>query len=460
MTSHLIYPSTNLNAIEQLEIVGGEGIYVVDSNGKQYIEGLSGLWCTGLGYGNEELVETAARAMKQASFSHLFAGKFHRPAVELAEKLHELMPVNNASVFFGNSGSDGNDTLVKLINYYADATGQPQRRKIIARERSYHGITVAAASLTGLPANQKHFGLPVDALGILRTHAPHYYRGQQGSESEDQFVDRILADLEAQILSEGPETIAAFIAEPITGASGVIVAPESYYPKLTALLKKYGIWFWSDEVITGFGRTGNVFGCTTMGAPEPDLMTTAKQLTSAYFPLSAVAVRGDIHAAMLEQCGQVGIFGHGYTYSGHSTACAVGLKTLEIYQRDGIYQNAAERGVKLQAELAKFADHPMVGEVRGKGLIAAVEVVANKETRAEFAGGAGANRVLKHAQDNGLLLRNTGGSALAFCPPMIITDEQIDDIIDKFGDALDKSFAELTAEGLIDRDHAQEALPA
>ncbi len=439
MTQHLIYPTTNLKAIEQMEIVRGEGIYVYDSQGKEYIEGLAGLWCTGLGYGHRELIDTATRAMQELSYQHLFGGKYHRAAVELADKLNDMLPVKNASVFFGNSGSDGNDTLVKLINYHANASGRPERRKIIARERSYHGISVAAACLTGLPANQAHFNLPVDALGILRTHAPHYYRGQQGGETEEQFVDRILGDLEQQILAEGPETIAAFIAEPITGASGVIVPPDSYYPKLLALLDRHDIWFWADEVITGFGRTGNVFGCTTVGASEPDLMTMAKQITSAYFPLSAVAVRGDLHEAIVEQSNEVGVFGHGYTYSGHNTACAVGLKTLEIYERDGVYENARARGERLQAGLARFADHPLVGEVRGRGLIAAVEIVADKDSREPHPGAA--NAVLKNCQDNGLILRNVGGNCLAFCPPMVITDEQVDTMLDRFSSALDQAQA-------------------
>ena len=448
--THIVYPTTNFKAIEQLKIERGEGVYVYDDKGNQYIEGLAGLWCTGLGYANAELIETATASMKKLSYTHMFGGKTHQSAIDLADKLADMLPMKDARVFFGSAGSDANDSHIKMLRYYFNAIGKPEKRKIIARERSYHGVTVAAASLTGLPVNQAHFDLPVDALGVLRTDAPHYYRGKQGSETEAQFVDRIVANLEALIEREGADTIAAFIAEPITGASGVIVPPQGYYEKVQAVLKKHDILFWADEVITGFGRTGNVFGSQTVGIDTPDQMSLAKQLTSAYMPLSAAAVRGDIHEATLEQCAAAGAFGHGYTYSGHPTACAVGLKTLEIYERDNVYGNAAERGAYLQSKLAQFKDHPLVGEVRGAGLIGAVELVANKQTGAEIAAGKGGATCIGHCQDNGLILRAVAGNSVAFCPPMIITDEQVDAMIDKFADALDKTYADLKAQGVVE----------
>ena len=217
-------------------------------------------------------------------------GKTHKVAIELSEKLADMIPMRDPVISFGNSGSDANDTHIKLLRYYHEAINKTEKRKIIARHRSYHGVTVAAASLTGLPVTQNHFDLPVDALGILRTDHPHYYRGKEEGESENQFVDRIVSNLENLIISENPETIAAFIAEPITGASGVIVPPEGYYEKVQSVLSKYNIMFWADEVITGFGRTGSDFGCTTMNIHDPDMMTFAKQLSSAYMPISASAI--------------------------------------------------------------------------------------------------------------------------------------------------------------------------
>ena len=447
--THLIYPTTNFKAIEQITIERGEGCYVWDKDGKQYLEGLAGLWCTALGYGNQELIDTTSEQMSKLTFSHMFGGKTHQVAIDLADRLADMIPMDDAVLSFGNSGSDANDTHIKLLRYYHEAIGKPERRKIIARERSYHGVTVAAASLTGLPVTQNHFDLPVDALGILRTDHPHYYRGKQGDESEAEFVDRIVGNLEDLIVREGPETIAAFIAEPITGASGVIVPPEGYYQKVQTVLDRYDIMFWADEVITGFGRTGNDFGCTTMGIESPDMMTFAKQLSSAYMPISASAIRREMYDAMIEQSASAGAFGHGYTYSGHPVACAVANKTLEIYQRDKIFEKAAVTGAYLQKRLAEFADHPLVGEVRGSGLIGALELVANKDTGEPFAGGTVGGYAQKMAQDNGLLIRTVAGSCLGFCPPLIITHEQIDEMIDKVAQALDATLDYCQKEHLL-----------
>ncbi len=447
--THLIYPTTNFKAIEQVTVERGEGCYVWDNQGNQYLEGLAGLWCTALGYGNQEVIATATEQMNKLTFNHMFGGKTHQVAIDLADKLADMIPMDDAVISFGNSGSDANDTHVKLLRYYHEAIGKPERRKIIARERSYHGVTVAAASLTGLPVTQNHFDLPVDALGILRTDHPHYYRGKQGDESEVEFVDRIVANLEAMIVAEGPETIAAFIAEPITGASGVIVPPDGYYQKVQAVLNCYDIMFWADEVITGFGRTGSDFGCNTMGIQSPDMMTFAKQLSSAYMPISASAIRREVYDAMIEQTANAGAFGHGYTYSGHPVACAVALKVLEIYQRDKIFENAAVTGAYLQQRLAGFADHPMVGEVRGRGLLGAIELVANKEKGTAFVGGAVGGYAQKMAQDSGLLIRAVAGSSLGICPPLIITEAQIDEMMDKLSIALDKTLEHCQQNGLL-----------
>lgn len=447
--NHTIYPTTNFKAIEQLTVERGEGCYVWDNKGNRYIEGLAGLWCTALGYGNQEVIQAATEQMGKLSFSHMFGGKTHQVGMDLAEKLAEMIPMQDAMISFGNSGSDANDSHIKMLRYYHQAIGRPERRKIIARDRSYHGVTVASASLTGLPVTQNHFDLPVDALGILRTDHPHYYRGKQGGESEAEFVARIVGNLEAMIVREGPETIAAFIAEPITGASGVIVPPEGYYEKVQAVLNKYGIMFWADEVITGFGRTGNDFGCNTMGIKSPDMMTFAKQLSSAYMPISASAIRRDMYDAMVDQSAAAGAFGHGYTYSGHPVACAVALKVLEIYQRDDIFAKAAVTGEYMQKRLAEFKDHPLVGEVRGRGLLGAIELVANKATGQAFVGGAVGGFAQKAAQDNGLLLRAVAGSSLGFCPPLIITTAQIDEIIEKTAIALDVTLDHCLREKLL-----------
>ncbi len=438
--SHMIYPTTNFSATETMTIERGDGVYVYDKEGKQYLEGMSGLWCASLGFNNSELIETATKQMETLSYAHMFSGKTHTVGMALADKLSSMAPVDNARVFMGSSGSDANDTQIKLLRYYFAAIGKPEKRKIIARERSYHGVTVAAACLTGLPVNQANFDLPIDALGILRTDAPHYFRGALPGENESQFVDRIVGNLEAMILREGPETIAAFIAEPITGASGVIVPPAGYYEKVQAVLNQYDILFWADEVITGFGRTGHDFGCTTMDI-KPDMMSFAKQLSSAYVPISASVIRGDMYDAMIDPCNKLGVFGHGYTYSAHPLGCAVALKTLEIYERDNLFDYAAQAGAYLHKQLQTLADHPLVGEIRGAGLLAAVELVANKETGEAFPGAGIGGFAANACQEHGLISRPVAGSSLALCPPLIITHAQIDEIIEKMGRALDDTLA-------------------
>lgn len=448
--SQIIYPTTNLKATETLKLERGDGAYVYDSNGKQYLEALAGLWCTSLGYNNRELIDTVNQQMGQLSYSHMFGGKTHQVGIDLSEKLAEMVPVDNAKVFFGNSGSDANDTHIKMLRYYFNAIGKPEKFKIIARERSYHGVTIASASLTGLPPNHTHFDLPFDALGILRTDAPHYYRGALPGESEEQFVDRITNNLEQLILKEGADTIAAFVAEPITGASGVIVPPKGYYEKVQAILNKYDILFWADEVITGFGRTGNDFGCTTMNIEKPDMMTLAKQLSSAYMPISASVIRGDMYEAMVEPSSKVGVFGHGYTYSGHPVACAVALKTLEIYQRDNLFAHAAKVGEYMQKRLREFQDHPLVGEIRGEGMIAAIELVANKASGKPFEGGAIGAFAMQACQNHGMITRAVAGSALAFCPPLIIDESHVDEIIEKLGMSLQDTLEYVTREGLLE----------
>ena len=447
--SAIVYPTTNLKNTETLVLERGQGIYVYDNYGKQYIEGMAGLWCTSLGYGNEELIEAANSQMGQLAYSHMFGGKTHEMGMMLSDKLAAMVPMDNAKVLFGNSGSDANDSHIKMLRYYFNAIGKPEKYKIISRERAYHGVSVAAACLTGLAANHTHFDLPFDALGILRTDAPHYYRGAHAGETEAQFVDRIVGNLEQLILTEGADTIAAFIAEPVTGASGVIVPPAGYYEKVQAVLNKYGIMFWADEVITGFGRTGNDFGCTTMNIKKPDLMTFAKQLSSAYLPISASVIKGDMYEAMVEPSAQVGVFGHGYTYSGHPVCSAVALKTLEIYQRDNLYAHAKVVGEHMQSKLQELSQHPLVGEARGKGLIGALELVADKQTSAPLPNTEVAAFALQACQDKGLILRAVAGNCLALCPPLIITEQQMDAMMDIIAEVLDETLAFAHAKGWL-----------
>ena len=447
MTS-IVYPTTNLKHVEQLNIVRGDGVYVYDDSGKEYLEGLAGLWCASLGYGNAELIEAITDQLKTLSYSHMFGGRTHNVVIQLAEQLSEMLPVKNSKIFFANSGSEANDSHIKMLRYYFNVTGEPQKKKIIALERSYHGVTVASAALTGLPANHTHFDLPVDALGVIRAESPHYYRGRKDNETEREFCERIIGNLEDLILRENPETIAAFVAEPIGGASGVVVAPENYFPEVENLLTKYDIMLWSDEVICGFGRTGSPFGCQTMGF-NPQLVSLAKQLSSAYLPISASVIPEYMHEAMIEPSSKVGVFGHGYTYTGHPAACAAALKTLEIYKRDNLFEHAAEIGEYLQTRLKEFDSHPLVGEVRGRGLLAAVELVANKHSGEAFNDTSVGAYAKQACQDNGLLIRAVGGNSIAFCPPLIITTDQIDEMVDKFSLSIQKTLQYANKESLI-----------
>jgi 4-aminobutyrate--pyruvate transaminase len=446
--SSVIYPVTNLKSVEQINIVRGKGVYVYDDAGNQYLEGLSGLWCSALGYGNEELIEAISSQLHTLSYSHLFGGRTHPVVMELADRLAAMVPVKDARVFFSNSGSEANDSQIKMLRYYANAIGKPEKKKIIALDRGYHGVTVAAAALTGLPVMHSHFDLPVDALGILRADCPHYFRGRVDAETEEEFVERLLKNLQQLIHDEGADTIVAFVAEPLMGAGGVIVSPQGYLPQVQSLLNENDIFLWADEVICGFGRTGSDFGSTTMGI-QPDIMSLAKQLSSAYVPISAAVIPGAMYEAMIDQSAEVGVFGHGYTYTGHPVACAAALKALEIYERDGLFARAAKQGAYLQSRLQEFASHELVGEVRGKGLIGAVELVADKGTGQAFADGKVGAFAQRACQDEGLLLRAVAGNSVAFCPPLIIEEAQIDEMIEKFARALDASLEFARQEKLI-----------
>ncbi len=437
MTS-LLYPTTNLQAIEQVVIERGQGSYVYDTGGKQYLEGMSGLWCTSLGYGNEEVSAAAQTQMNKLSYAHLFGGKTHPLAMELADKLASMVPIKDAHVFFGNSGSDANDTLIKLLQYYFNGLGKPEKKKIIAREGAYHGVSIAASSLTGLPTTHAGFDVPFETMGIVRVDAPHYYRQRLSGETEDEFTSRLMANLENTILATGAENISAMIVEPVTGAGGVVVPPSGYFQQLQELLASYDILLWDDEVICGFGRTGNDFGSTTFDF-KPDLMTFAKGLSSGYIPISASVISGDIYQVIEEASREAGIFGHGYTYTGHPVACAVALKVLEIYERDSIFEKAATTGAYLQTRLYELDQHPLVGEVRGVGMIAAVEMVANKQTGEPLPDGRIGAYAQQRCQQNGLILRAVAGTSLAICPPLTTTEKEVDELMNKLILSLDET---------------------
>jgi 4-aminobutyrate--pyruvate transaminase len=424
----------------------GEGIYVYDEDGKEYIEGLAGLWCASLGFGEERLVEAAARQMRKLPYYHSFGHRVPDVVVDLAERLVKMAPVPMSHAFFCNSGSEANDTVIKLVWYYNNALGRPNKKKIIARLRGYHGVTVAAASLTGLPNNHRDFDLPI--ANILHTDCPHHYRGAEPGESEEAFAGRCAANLEKLILAEGPETIAAFIAEPVMGAGGVIVPPKTYFEKIQAILRKYDILFIADEVICGFGRTGNMFGTETFGL-KPDIMTVAKALSASYLPISGVIINEKLYRAIRDNSSKIGTFGHGYTYSGHPVSAAVALETLKIYEERDIMSQVRRVAPALQNGLRRFADHPLVGEVRGVGLVAAVELVKDKKTKEPFDPKLQVGPSLaQRAQDHGLLVRPLADS-IAFCPPLIISEAQIGEVLTRFGRALDETQAWVHQQGLV-----------
>ncbi|HWG07160.1 MAG TPA: aminotransferase [Beijerinckiaceae bacterium] len=435
----LIHPYTQLASFREsgpLVIERGEGVRVFDSEGRSYIEGLAGLWCTALGFSNAELVEAARAQMAKLPFTHIFSGRSHDPAIELAEKLKEISPIPVSKVFFCGSGSEANDTQMKLVWYYNNAIGRPQRKKIISRVKAYHGVTIASASLTGLPNNHRDFDLPI--ANILHAGCPHHYRFAHDGESEEEFATRLARELEDLIIAEGPDTVAAFIAEPVMGAGGVIVPPATYFEKVQAVLDKYDLLFIDDEVICGFGRLGAMFGATVMGM-RPDTISVAKAITSAYLPLAALTVPEKIYQAMLDESRKIGTFGHGYTYSAHPVAAAVAVKTLEIYTRDNIVARANDLIPHFWRRLEAFRDHPLVGEVRGKGLVAGLELVADKKSKALF---ATEHMVCPKAAafilEAGVIVRPIG-DAIAICPPLVISHEEVDEMFDKIAIGLDRA---------------------
>lgn len=445
----LIHPYTNLAVHQEVGphvITGGEGIYVVDDQGKRYIEGLAGLFCAGLGFSEPRLVEAATRQLKTMPFYHSFAHKSTEPGIRLAEKLLEMAPVPMSKVFLAGSGSEANDTAIKLVWYYNNAVGRPEKKKIISRRKAYHGVTVATASLTGLPFNHRDFDLPI--ANILHTDCPHYWRFAEPGESEEDFATRLVGNLEQMILEEGPETVAAFFAEPVMVSGGVITPPKTYFEKLQTVLKKYDILLVADEVICGFGRTGNMFGSETYGM-KPDMISCAKQLSAAYMPISALMINEKIANVLVDQSRKIGTFSHGYTYGGHPVAAAVALEALTIYQETDIVSHVRAVSVRFQEGIAKLGDHPLIGEARGVGLVAGLEFVKDKVTKENFPPAwQVANHAGKFATERGVLTRGLG-DMVSLCPAMIINEKQIDDLMARMQLALDDTLSWARSGGYV-----------
>ncbi len=446
--ANVLHPYTDLRAHETagpMVISRGEGVRVWDENGKSYIESVAGLWCAALGFSNERLVQAAMKQMRTLPFYHSFTAKSHAPMIDLAEMLIARAPVPMSKVFFANSGSEANDTAIKMVWYFNNAVGRPDKKKIIVRIKGYHGITLAAASLTGLVNNHRSFDVPLP--GFLHTMTPHYYREGRPGESEEAFATRCADELEKLILAEGPETVAAMWAEPIMGAGGVILPPVGYFPKIQAVLKKYDVLLVADEVICGFWRTGKYWGSQTLDV-VPDILTCAKALSSSYLPISAVMVNDRVFQGLAEESHSIGTFGHGYTYSGHPVPAAVAVETLKIYDETRIGEHVGTVGPYLQAGLRRrFAEHPLVGEVRGTGLIGAIELVEDRASRKSFAPGHKVGmRLTKLCEANGVIARALPNDALAFSPPLIITQAEIDEMLDGVAKALDELTVQLRRE--------------
>ncbi|MCO5144861.1 MAG: aminotransferase [Aquamicrobium sp.] len=436
--AYVVHGLTNLRShLERgpLVIDSGRGVWVRDKAGNDYIEGMSGLWCISLGYGETRLIEACKAQMEKLAYYHLTNHRSHEPVVDLAEKLIELAPVSMSHVWFASTGSEANDCAARLCWYYWSAQGRPERRKFIAHRRAYHGNTIATASLSGLGYTHEAFGLPLP--GFLHVDCPDWYAGAHEGESEEAFSRRLLDALEALIESEGPETIAGFFTEPIMAGGGVVIPPQAYLDGLQALLKKHGILLVADEVVTAFGRTGEMFGTTTMGL-VPDMIVCAKGITSAYFPLSAVLINERVFGAMLEQSDRLALFGLTMTYSGHPVGTAVAREAIRIYEEDGIVERVrALEPVLLGGLRDRLAGSSIVGQIRGRGLLAGVQLVAGREPRRFFDPALKVGpRVGLAAERHGLFVRAIG-DVIAICPPLTISGTEIGQLIERLAAAID-----------------------
>lgn len=423
------------------------GATVTDHHGKAYIDCGAGLWCANIGYGRPEMAEAAKKAISELSYYHMFAGASNEHAVRLADCLirsfqNDTPAKRLARVFYGQSGSDANDTNIKLVRLYNNLLGRPEKKKILARNGGYHGLTVASASLTGIPAYHKAFDLP--GSDVVHLTCPHYFHFHEDGEDEAAFTDRLLTELEAVISEHGAETIAAFIAEPVMGTGGVFTPPKGYFEGVQKVLKRYDILFIADEVITGFGRLGAWSGTVTYDL-DPDIVTLAKGITSAYFPLSASVVSEDMWSVFEAASDEMGAIMHGFTYSGHPVGCALAMTNLDILESEGMIKNASARGAQLLQRLREeTADYPYVGDVRGEGFMIGVEFVADRETRRPFPVGTGPHkRVAAACKEAGLLSRALPYlDVMAFSPPLCMTEYEVDEAAVRFKRGLDAAALE------------------
>lgn len=430
-------------------VMSGKGIRIEDAQGRSYIDGFAGLYCVNIGYGRTEVAEAIARQAYKLAYYHTYAAHTTEELAALSDRLVRMAPGKPSKVFFGMSGSDANETQAKLVWYYNNLRGQPKKKKIISRERGYHGCSVISGSMTGMSFYHDHMDLPFP--GILHTGAPHYYWGAEPGESEQDFSRRRAAELDALILREGPETVGAFIAEPVLGTGGITPPPSGYWREIQTVLKRYDVLLIADEVICGFGRTGADFGSTLYGM-EPDLVTVAKGLTSGYMPLSGAIVGEKVYAVMEEAADRIGAFSHGYTYSGHPIAAAAANAVLDIVEKERLGDRAKTVGAHFQRRLKeRFAQLEIVGEVRGVGLLGAVEFVADRQTKRRFDPElkVGA-RISKAARDRGLIARAMPhGDILGFAPPLVVSESEIDEIVDLAYRATKQVMDELTSEKAV-----------
>ncbi|WP_404294961.1 aspartate aminotransferase family protein (plasmid) [Microvirga sp. RSM25] len=425
----------------------GQGIRIKDATGREYIDGFAGLYCVNVGYGRTEIAEAISRQAYRLAYYHSYAAHTTDELAILSDRLVRMAPGKMSKVFYGMSGSDANETNAKLVWYYNNLRGQPRKKKIISRERGYHGCSVISGSMTGMSFYHDYMDLPVS--GIIHTGVPHHYWGANPGETELEFSQRRAAELEELILREGPETVGAFIGEPVLGTGGITPPPEGYWPAIQQVLKKYDVLLIADEVITGFGRVGSMFGSDHYGI-EPDLITVAKGLTSAYFPLSGSIVGEKVYKVLEEGADRVGAFSHGYTYSGHPIGAAAANAVLDLVEKENLPGNAREVGAYFQERLkAAFAQLPIVGEVRGVGLMGAIEFVADRERKSRFEASlkVGA-RISKVARDRGLIARAMPhGDILGFAPPLVTTKGEVDEIVSIAEAAVRQVMDELTRDG-------------
>lgn len=445
-TAHYLHPFTDFKSLASKGsrvITRADNIYLWDSEGAKILDAMSGLWCVNVGYGQQALIDAATAQLQQLPFYNSFFQTATPPAIELAELLAQVTPPQFNHVFFSGSGSEGNDTVVRMVRRYWDVLGQPERSVIISRKNAYHGSTMAGASLGGMSYMHAQGGLPIP--GIVHMEQPFWFSHGQG-KTRDEFGLEAARWLEAKILEVGAEKVAAFIGEPIQGAGGVIVPPATYWPEIQRICDQYGILLVSDEVICGFGRTGRWWGCETMGF-RPDLMTFAKGVTSGYIPLGGVMVGDRIARVLIDQGGE---FEHGYTYSGHPVACAVALANIRLIQREGLVdQVRTDTGPYLAEHFKALAEHPLIGEAQSVGLMGALQIVRDKASGTCFDSGLEVGMICRgHCFGNGLIMRAVG-DRMIIAPPLVITRAQIDDMVALIRFCLDATLRDLQQRGLL-----------